>query len=90
MTEESFSPLKMLKRAQKRKKNGNGRTTRSKSKMQTSNWLEQDTKAMLTLDNTEAALKLIAEKISSKQCEKKWSKRQEENLKQEENAEYLR
>ncbi len=45
----------------KRERNGNGRTTRSKSNADL-HWLEQDTKAMLTLDNTEAALKLIAEK----------------------------
>ncbi len=52
-------------------------------------WLEQDAKAMLKLDNAEEALKLIEEKISPKQCEKKRSRKQEKNSKQEENAEYL-
>ncbi len=65
MTEESYSPLKMLKRAQKRKKTVMDAPP-GPNRNADLHWLEQDTKAMLTLDNTEAALKLIEEKISSK------------------------
>ncbi len=78
----------MLKRAQKRKKtvmdgppgpNRNGDL----------HWLEQDAKAMLILDNTEEALKLIEEKISPKTVRENMIKEAGENSKQEENAEYL-
>ncbi len=57
--------LKMLKSAQKRKKtvmDGPSGSNRNADL----HWLEQDAKAMLILENTEAALKSIEENISPK------------------------